>query len=170
MKERDWIKVRRKKPVDRSNRFSVWSEKRGKGLEAEKEFPSFFFTEFPESHNVNDMVIVFKDFGIVKEVFIPSWRDKRGRRYGFVRFRKVKNVRLMATKLDSIQIAGTKLHLNVPRFQRDNGAMKRGNIEVEKAGHRKTDTLLKSCINKGRTIAQSRGRSYAQVVGSSQGI
>lgn len=52
------------------------------------------------------------------EVYIPGKRDRRGRRYKFARFRKVMDDRVMAAKLDSIQIEGKKIFANITRFQR----------------------------------------------------
>lgn len=50
---------------------------------------------------------------------IPPKRDKKGRRYGFVRFRKVGNESELAIKLDNIFIRGRKLYANIPRFNID---------------------------------------------------
>ncbi|CAL0322838.1 unnamed protein product [Lupinus luteus] len=47
---------------------------------------SFFFTNFPVSFGTGDMWSVFSKFGKVGEVFIPPKKDKRGNRFGFVRF------------------------------------------------------------------------------------
>lgn len=63
------------------------------------------------------MFEVFKEYGLELEVFILSRRDKCGKRYGFVRFRKVTNERIMAAKLDSIHIQGNKIYANILRFQ-----------------------------------------------------
>ncbi|CAL5184049.1 unnamed protein product [Lathyrus oleraceus] len=64
------------------------------------------------------MFEVFKVFGLVVEVVIPPRRNKKGKRYGFVRFRKVRDERVMAVELDNIHIQGKKLFANIPRFQR----------------------------------------------------
>ncbi|CAK8568344.1 unnamed protein product [Lathyrus sativus] len=64
------------------------------------------------------MFDVFTEFGLVLEVYMPTRRDKRGKRFGFVRFRKVLDVRVLATKLDSIFILGKKIHVNLQRFVR----------------------------------------------------
>lgn len=62
------------------------------------------------------MYEVFWKFEDIDEVVIPSTRDIRGQRYGFIRFFEVKDARLLATKLDNIFIENKKLFFNLPRF------------------------------------------------------
>ncbi|XP_058775700.1 uncharacterized protein LOC131649953 [Vicia villosa] len=88
---------------------------------AGEEVLSFFFSEFPEEYGAKEMFEIFADFGLVVEVVIPPKRDKRGKRYGFVRFRKVRDARLLEAELDNICIKDKKIHANVPRFQRGGG-------------------------------------------------
>ncbi|CAK8578071.1 unnamed protein product [Lathyrus sativus] len=83
---------------------SIWTTRRGKGNGEGETLTSFFFTEFPKLYEAKDMVKVFKEYGLVMEVFILATRDKQGKRYGFARFRKVLNERIMAEKLYSIHI------------------------------------------------------------------
>lgn len=74
--------------------------------------------ELPEDFGARDMFDVFKEHGLVDEVVKPPRRDREGRRYGFVRFRKVCDEKLLAVQLDNIFIKSKKLHANIPRFQR----------------------------------------------------
>ncbi|KAF1862258.1 hypothetical protein Lal_00026783 [Lupinus albus] len=53
---------------------------------------SFFFTNFLDLHGIVDMWKVFSKWDVVGDVFIPQKRDKRGRRFGFVKFRKVEDL------------------------------------------------------------------------------
>ncbi|CAK8566722.1 unnamed protein product [Lathyrus sativus] len=112
-----WTEVRQKQSKQ-VNKISVWTAKLGNDHVAGKHLSYFFFTEFPESYNAKEMAEMFKDFGLLSDVFILERRDKRGRRYSFARFRKVYEERLIVARLDSIQIKGKKIFANVPRFQR----------------------------------------------------
>lgn len=47
---------------------------------------------------------------------IPSKRDARDKRYGFVRFFYVKEPRVLATKLDNIFLENDKIYVNLPKF------------------------------------------------------
>lgn len=59
-----------------------------------------------------------KELGEIVEVVIPSKRDRRGRRYGFVRFANMVDENMLAIKLDSVILDGRKMFANLPRFQR----------------------------------------------------
>lgn len=79
---------------------------------------SFFITEFPENLRAKFLFGIFKEYGEIEEVSIPSRRDKRGKRYNFARFDNVKDVRILASKLGSIFFGKTKLYSNILRFHR----------------------------------------------------
>jgi hypothetical protein len=53
------------------------------------------------------------------EVLIPNKRNKYGKKFGFVRFRKLQNPEGLETRLDNIILGENKLHLNLPKFNRD---------------------------------------------------
>ena len=92
---------------------------------------SFYFTRFPEEMGEKDMWMKFKKWGDVREVFIAKHRNRDGRRYGFVRFKGVKeDVKLLEQQLDSMVIGGLKLHANLPKHGK--GRMNDGkpNLEV----------------------------------------
>lgn len=50
---------------------------------------SFYFTRITDEITEKELWRHFKQWGDVREVFIPSKRNKNGRRYGFVRFKGV---------------------------------------------------------------------------------
>lgn len=52
----------------------------------------------------------------IDEVVIPIKRDIWGRRYDFVNFFNVKDVKMLATKLDNIFMGRHKIFMNVRRF------------------------------------------------------
>ena len=83
-----------------------------------EDITSFYFTNF--SHDVNEVRLweKFKPWGDVREVFIAKRRNKEGRRFGFVRFKGVSNVKMLETHLDNIFIDDHKLFVNLPRFTR----------------------------------------------------
>jgi hypothetical protein len=71
----------------------------------------------------------FQKWGRVREVFIPNKRNKYGKRFGFVRFLDVKDPKSLETKLDNIKMNETKLHVNLPRFARQDEKDKTASIE-----------------------------------------
>lgn len=65
---------------------------------------------------VKELYNVFKEFNDIDEVIIPPKRDIRDKRYGFIRFFKVNDKRLLATKLDNIFLGNMKIEVYTPRF------------------------------------------------------
>lgn len=117
---------------------------------------TFFFTEFPDDFFAKEMWSIFLKYGDVNEVVIPNKRDKRGQRFGFVRFANVRDPATFAVKLDNIIIGRQKLFVNISRFQRD---------VWEKRSHPAT-TKVQIHANKQVHIAGTgqTGRSYANAV------
>ncbi|CAK8576317.1 unnamed protein product [Lathyrus sativus] len=64
------------------------------------------------------MFEVFKQYGLVLEVAIPPKGDKCGKRFGFVRFKNVEDIRLLAIKLDIIMIRERKIYGNILKLHR----------------------------------------------------
>jgi RNA recognition motif-containing protein len=52
---------------------------------------SFYFTNFPVDVKVMDLWGLFSKFGRVGEVYIPKKLDKNGNKFGFVKFKEVKD-------------------------------------------------------------------------------
>lgn len=102
-----------------NNRGSYWSARRGKEVSSKEEALNFFITEFPKEMSAKDLFEIFKGYGLVMKVAIPPRRDKKGRRYEFMRFGKVDNERELATKLVNIFTRGRKLYANIPIFNKD---------------------------------------------------
>lgn len=59
--------------------------------------------------NEKDLWVHFRKWGQVQEIFISKYRNKGGRRYGFVRFSGVMDVRRLERQLDNLIIGGMKL-------------------------------------------------------------
>ena len=74
-----------------------------------KDVTSFYFTRFPEDAIVEDLWYHFKQSGEMREVFIPWKRNRHGRRYGFVRFKGVRDMHQVEKKLDSMVFGGLKM-------------------------------------------------------------
>jgi hypothetical protein len=57
-------------------------------------------------------------YGRVREVYIPKKLDKRGCRFGFVKFLEVKDVDELCDNLQEVWLGSFKLFVNRPRFNR----------------------------------------------------
>lgn len=102
-------------------------------LEGEIKYLNLLFHEIPRRCNGE---VHFKRWGDVQEIFISKQRNKRGRRYGFVRFRGVSDVRKLERKLDNPIVDGLKLYVNVPKYERGKGrqAQRRTESKVQRDG------------------------------------
>ncbi|GKV10568.1 hypothetical protein SLEP1_g21912 [Rubroshorea leprosula] len=80
---------------------------------------AFFFTNFPEEWNYEDLWRLFSKYGRIYSIYSPEKRDRFGRRFGFIRFLEVKDKKELERQLDQIWIGHTKLRENIPRFKEE---------------------------------------------------
>lgn len=84
---------------------------------------------FLEDATEKDLWVQFKKWGDVQEIFISKQRNKGGRRYSFVRFRGVSDVRRLERQLDNLIVGGLKLYMNVPKYERGKGRQVEHRVE-----------------------------------------
>jgi hypothetical protein len=77
---------------------------------------SVFFTNFPVEITAADLWPKFGRFGRVGEVYIPDRLDKQGRRFGFVKYRDVRDPKEQLGLLADIWVGSFKLRVNLARF------------------------------------------------------
>nr|GEZ64527.1 RNA-directed DNA polymerase, eukaryota, nucleotide-binding alpha-beta plait domain protein [Tanacetum cinerariifolium] len=85
---------------------------------------SFFFTNFPEITTSKDLWVLCQTYGNVVDVFIPNRKSKAGKRFAFVRFIKVENVKRLVGNLCTLWIGRYHLQENVARFERKSASSK----------------------------------------------
>lgn len=78
----------------------------------------YFFTNFPDDFGNSEMWKVIYKWGKVWDIYIPKKRDKLGKKYGFVKFKDVNNVKVLEKQLDSIWIGSYRLIVNLAKFDR----------------------------------------------------
>jgi len=83
-----------------------------------QDYTTFFFSNFPHGYTETDMLKVFQRWARVKEVFVSRRLNKWGRRFGFVRFFYVRNVRWLESELDQIIVGNRKLYVNIPKYRK----------------------------------------------------
>jgi RNA recognition motif-containing protein len=123
---------------------------------------SFFFTNFPAEVNEEDLWKHFARYGRVGEVYIPKKVDKQGRRFGFVKYRDIKDA-AEATDLlrciSDIWFGTFKLRVNRSRFKKNIVPAPSGSVTKE----------LLTNTNRVDTAPGLGGRSFkGAVVGTSQ--
>lgn len=75
---------------------------------------TFFFRNFPESCSEEDLRRRFEKIGKVADIFIPGKRDKVGKRFGFVRFRKGEGEDRLLVRLNNTGLAPSSFGLSFP--------------------------------------------------------
>ena len=74
---------------------------------------TFYFSRFPEGIKEKDLWQIFQKWGKVWEVFIPKSKNKKGHRFGFVKFKEVVDEQRLKRQLDNnIFIGGMKMFVN----------------------------------------------------------
>ena len=83
-----------------------------------RNFKTFFFSNFSVNYREYDMINTFQRWTRVKKVFISRRLNRWGRRFGFIRFYEVGNIRRLEKDLDQIHLGNMKLHVNIPKYRR----------------------------------------------------
>jgi RNA recognition motif-containing protein len=96
-----------------------WRKKKGFLHRLDMETTSFFFTNIPPESTTVELWKRFGRFGRVGEVYIPNRLDKQGRRFGFVKFRDVRDATELLRAISDIWVGSFKLRVNKARFRRD---------------------------------------------------
>ncbi|GKV48781.1 hypothetical protein SLEP1_g55572 [Rubroshorea leprosula] len=79
---------------------------------------SFFIYNFPEEWDAKALWYQFQNYGKVVDVFVPSKRDRWGKRFGFVRMLGVQDVKQLEERLNRIWIGSYKLRARVASARR----------------------------------------------------
>ncbi|GLU18987.1 hypothetical protein SLE2022_352590 [Rubroshorea leprosula] len=130
---------------------------------------SFFIYNFPEEWDAKALWYQYQRYGKVVDVFIPSKRDRWGKRFGFVRMRGVQDVKQLEERLNRIWIESYKLRARVAssRRQREirsqrNAGKKSGTDRVQRRFEQRRSARLKEGIREQRFVQP--GLSYVQAV------
>nr|GEV35335.1 nucleotide-binding alpha-beta plait domain-containing protein [Tanacetum cinerariifolium] len=97
----------------------ISGSQRYKEDDVQKISTSVFVTNFPDGYRAKDLWNTCKLYGHVVDVFIPDRRTKAGKRFGFVRFKKVLDIDRLINNLCTVWVGRNKIHANVARFQRE---------------------------------------------------
>lgn len=81
---------------------------------------TFFFRNFPERCRMETLREKFEKIGRVEDIFIPKKRDKKGNRFGFVRFTNQIDRGRALDQLNNTWIGSFIIRAFVPKFERDN--------------------------------------------------
>ncbi|KAM0033958.1 putative RNA recognition motif domain, nucleotide-binding alpha-beta plait domain superfamily [Helianthus debilis subsp. tardiflorus] len=80
----------------------------------------FFVSNIPQGGRPWDLADAFRRFGEVSGAFIGKKKDKKGRSFGFVSFKGVRNVEDLGRELKKMNLGGNKLIVNLARYADEN--------------------------------------------------
>ncbi|MFS8004938.1 putative RNA recognition motif domain, nucleotide-binding alpha-beta plait domain superfamily [Helianthus anomalus] len=83
----------------------------------------FYVTNLPLGCNTWDVAEFVKVFGDVSGVYIARKKDKEGRRFCFVRFKNVADVKEVERALNGTKMGGHKLIANLARCAKENDGL-----------------------------------------------
>ncbi|GKV49313.1 hypothetical protein SLEP1_g56069 [Rubroshorea leprosula] len=130
----------RNRYADYSSQFFGWAS-------------TFFFYNFPEELDAKFLWNSFQMYGKVVDVYIPSKRDKRGKRYGFVRLSGVKNEIQMERRLNEIWIGPYKMRVKIANERQRKSSLSRKVQGVFKVSG--STSIMNRLVQPGQSYAQA---------------
>jgi hypothetical protein len=118
---------------------------------------SFFITNFPDDVKAADLWPKFARFGRVGEVYIPDKVDKQGRRFGFVKYRDIRDAREQLDLISNIWFGSFKIRVNLSRFEKGKPSREK------KVGHGVDGVAVPGLMNSAVKEAVAR-RSFKDAV------
>jgi RNA recognition motif-containing protein len=85
----------------------------------DRETTSYFITNFPKETKVTELWSKFSRFARVGEVYIPNKLDKQGCRFGFVKFKDVKDAVELLRRISNIWLGSFKIRVNLAKFHKN---------------------------------------------------
>ncbi|KAI3684626.1 hypothetical protein L6452_33850 [Arctium lappa] len=114
---------------------------------------TFFFTNFPKDWKEKELWRMFSNYGVAVDVYLARKLNKDRKRYGFVRYIRVQNVKELEKDLNKIWNGGYKLFVSVEKFKR------------KKVEEKRRQDKLQSILEQSQTIiGNKKQKSYAEVV------
>jgi RNA recognition motif-containing protein len=149
--------LRRNLHGDSSHQGGRLSEK-GRGFvhHLDRITTSFFFTNFPLDVKVMELWGLFNKFGKVGEVYIPNKLDKKGQRFGFVKFKEVTDAKELEGRLENVWWESYKLRINLSRFNR--GVKSATNPKIQSGGVKAANTMKAAGQHEAAFV--EKGRSF----------
>ncbi|PWA54739.1 hypothetical protein CTI12_AA435470 [Artemisia annua] len=124
---------------------------------------SFMFFNFPEEWGMGNLWMIFKNYGIVFDMFMVKRRLHNGKRYGFVRYKLVNDAEVLLNQLQKIKIGGETLRVFVAYDRGHNGSGRSGVSGMKKETNERYGSLGGNFMNNGR-MHNCDGRSFVDVV------
>ncbi|KAK1441436.1 hypothetical protein QVD17_07325 [Tagetes erecta] len=94
-----------------------------KGGHSPSNITSFYISNLPGKCNIDDLRIIFKEFGKIKEIFLANKKNREGYWFRFVRFIGVTNSIELEAQMQGIKYFNRILQLNIAKYNRNGQSM-----------------------------------------------
>ncbi|PWA40101.1 nucleotide-binding alpha-beta plait domain-containing protein [Artemisia annua] len=102
-------------------------------VEIQRRITKFFITNLPDRCSGSDLAGVLRGYGVIFGIYIAKKRDKGGKRFGFVSFLDVRDIKEMLRRMYNIKMGAFKLEINVARFILEDGEIREEYVHKQKA-------------------------------------
>ncbi|KAJ4838452.1 hypothetical protein Tsubulata_041035 [Turnera subulata] len=140
--------------------FSKWSRDQVQRAMVNREVVILYVENLPESGKPVDIHRVLSKYGEVIDVYVPQKSSREGTRFGFVRFRGVRDIQRLLSDVNHVQVEKGSVRANI--------AKERGRIVRDREKQpRRIVSVPRTMTGGGSRV--SEWKSYAHVVqGSGQ--
>lgn len=77
-----------------------------------------FVTNLPDGTRKETRKKIFSKFGCIVDVYMATKKDSNKKKFSFVRFKEVLDVRHLEASLQGVKCMGSVLEINVAKFER----------------------------------------------------
>ncbi|KAL9999882.1 putative RNA recognition motif domain, nucleotide-binding alpha-beta plait domain superfamily [Helianthus debilis subsp. tardiflorus] len=136
------------------------------GMSRNGNITKLYITNLPLGCNTWDVADFVKVYGDVSGVYIARKKDKEGRRFGFVSFKNVVDVKEMERALNGTKMGGFKLIANLAKFAKENvGFNGNGKRKDNTSGYGKSHHIPQQEINPHNNafISQGKGKLFSEL-------
>ncbi|KAM0007909.1 putative RNA recognition motif domain, nucleotide-binding alpha-beta plait domain superfamily [Helianthus debilis subsp. tardiflorus] len=118
----------------------------------------FFVSNLPNGCNPWDVSEFVKVYGDVAGVYIARKKDKEGKKFGFISFRNVVDVKEMERALNGTKMGGFKLKVNLAKFASENSGLHGGGYENQKDNKKEQVKLQHDSSFQNQVVFNNGGR------------
>ncbi|KAJ9559866.1 hypothetical protein OSB04_005026 [Centaurea solstitialis] len=154
-----------------SFRYSETHQNRSNRSSKNPKETTFLFYNFPETWEVPHLWRLFKRYGGISDVYLARKRLRNGRRFGFARFKLVRNAEAMEKVLRGIWIGMYRLRVHVANHngmnQKNGGKGGQGSGPIKVGKSTKAPKSYGEILNQRETKSNNEDRkhqSYADAV------
>ncbi|GAU41064.1 hypothetical protein TSUD_284340 [Trifolium subterraneum] len=135
----------------------------------DREATSFFFTNFPEDALAGNLWKLFAKYGRVGEVYIPQKLNKWGCRFGFVKYREVKNTVELERRLGEVWMGTFKLRVNLSRFAKGSSSNQPKQV-TDRTSHGNKEKMVQPGISFKTAVTKNTEVTTTKVAENGKGL